>query len=110
MLGVDGGGLSCKRVSGLIDCALEAVTKEPQVLPKRWWILQELAMRRLHVWAAAAVAALVVLLAGWLVLAPGWAATVLRDKVQAGDWAASWRWRAAPILKSRHTLPFVLTG
>lgn len=40
-------------------------------------------MRRLHVWAAAAVAALVVLLAGWLVLAPGWAVTVLRDKVQA---------------------------
>lgn len=40
-------------------------------------------MRRWHVWAAAASVALVLFLAGWLVLAPGWAVAVAGDAVAA---------------------------
>lgn len=40
-------------------------------------------MRRWHVWSAAAMVALVMFLAGWLVLAPGWAIGVTRDMVAA---------------------------
>ena len=40
-------------------------------------------MRRWHVWAAAGMVALVLFLAGWLVLAPGWAIGVTRDMVSA---------------------------
>ncbi len=39
-------------------------------------------MQRMHVWAGAAVAVLVVALTGWLLLSPGWALGLVKDRVQ----------------------------
>lgn len=39
-------------------------------------------MRRMHVWAGAAIVLIAVLLAGWLIISPGWAVTLLQEQAQ----------------------------